>query len=42
MKLKLTTIAFASWLAAPAPAAELIYGNWTPAQEYQNRVAMPT
>jgi TRAP-type C4-dicarboxylate transport system substrate-binding protein len=22
-------------------AAELIYGSWTPAQEYQNRVAMP-
>jgi TRAP-type transport system periplasmic protein len=28
-------------LAGPASAAELIYGNWTPAQEYQNRVAMP-
>ena len=28
-------------LAAPAAAAELVYGNWTPAQEYQNRVAMP-
>ncbi|HEY6995382.1 MAG TPA: TRAP transporter substrate-binding protein DctP [Xanthobacteraceae bacterium] len=25
----------------PPFAAELIYGNWTPAQEYQNRVAMP-
>jgi TRAP-type C4-dicarboxylate transport system substrate-binding protein len=28
-------------LAAPAPAAELVFGSWTPAQEYQNRVAMP-
>lgn len=28
-------------LGAQAPAAELIYGNWTPAQEYQNRVVMP-
>ena len=27
--------------ASDAPAAELIYGNWTPAQEYQNRVVMP-
>ena len=25
----------------PAAAVELVYGNWTPAQEYQNRVAMP-
>jgi TRAP-type C4-dicarboxylate transport system substrate-binding protein len=25
----------------PGAAAELIYGNWTPAQEYQNRVVMP-
>jgi TRAP-type transport system periplasmic protein len=24
-----------------ALAADLVYGNWTPAQEYQNRVAMP-
>lgn len=28
-------------LAGPAAAQELVYGNWTPAQEYQNRVAMP-
>jgi TRAP-type C4-dicarboxylate transport system substrate-binding protein len=29
-------------LASPAAsAAELVFGNWTPAQEYQNRVAMP-
>jgi TRAP-type C4-dicarboxylate transport system substrate-binding protein len=41
MKLKLATIAAIGVLATPAPAAELIYGNWTPAQEYQNRVAMP-
>ena len=41
MTLKLSTIAFAALLAAPAGAAELVYGNWTPAQEYQNRVAMP-
>ena len=25
----------------PAAAVELVYGNWTPAQEYQNRVVMP-
>src|SRR5262245_7510481 len=25
----------------PSSAAELVYGSWTPAQEYQNRVAMP-
>src|SRR5262245_62392011 len=24
----------------PSSAAELVYGSWTPAQEYQNRVAM--
>jgi TRAP-type transport system periplasmic protein len=28
-------------LAGPASAADLVYGSWTPAQEYQNRVAMP-
>jgi TRAP-type C4-dicarboxylate transport system substrate-binding protein len=28
-------------VASDAPAAELVYGNWTPAQEYQNRVVMP-
>lgn len=27
--------------ASQASAAELVYGNWTPAQEYQNRVVMP-
>jgi hypothetical protein len=32
MKLKLTTIAAALALATPAPAADLVYGNWTPAQ----------
>jgi TRAP-type C4-dicarboxylate transport system substrate-binding protein len=41
MKLGLTAIAAIVALAVPASAAELIYGNWTPAQEYQNRVAMP-
>ena len=41
MKLKLTTIVAIATLAAPAGAADLVYGNWTPAQEYQNRVAMP-
>ena len=38
----LSAVALAtSMLASPATAAELVYGNWTPAQEYQNRVAMP-
>lgn len=41
MKLKLATIASIAALTMPAGAAELVYGNWTPAQEYQNRVAMP-
>ena len=27
--------------ASPVSAADLVYGNWTPAQEYQNRVVMP-
>src|SRR5690242_1407417 len=41
-----TSLAAAAILAmtlvvGPASAAELIYGNWTPAQEYQNRVVMP-
>jgi TRAP-type C4-dicarboxylate transport system substrate-binding protein len=27
--------------ATPLSAAELVYGSWTPAQEYQNRVVMP-
>jgi TRAP-type C4-dicarboxylate transport system substrate-binding protein len=25
----------------PAAAADLVYGNWTPAQEYQNRLVLP-
>ena len=41
MKLKLTTIAAVSALAAPASAADLVYGYWAPAQDYQNSVAMP-
>ena len=31
----------AAAVASDASAAELVYGNWTPAQEYQNRVVMP-
>ena len=27
--------------ASPVSAAELVYGNWTPAQEYQNQIVMP-
>jgi TRAP-type C4-dicarboxylate transport system substrate-binding protein len=27
--------------ASQVSAADLVYGNWTPAQEYQNRVVMP-
>jgi TRAP-type C4-dicarboxylate transport system substrate-binding protein len=34
-------LAAAITVAHPASSAELVYGNWTPAQEYQNRVAMP-
>ena len=34
-------VATAFLFGRPASAAELVYGNWTPAQEYQNRVAMP-
>jgi TRAP-type C4-dicarboxylate transport system substrate-binding protein len=41
MNPRLGAIVLALLLAAPASAAELVYGNWTPAQEYQNRVAMP-
>jgi TRAP-type C4-dicarboxylate transport system substrate-binding protein len=41
MKIRLSIIAFSALLAAPAGAQELVFGNWTPAQEYQNRVAMP-
>jgi TRAP-type transport system periplasmic protein len=39
--LAVATSAAALALAGPASAAELVFGNWTPAQEYQNRVAMP-
>src|SRR5512139_1479859 len=31
----------ASRVSSNASAAELVYGSWTPAQEYQNRVVMP-
>ncbi len=31
----------AAVMTSNASAAELIYGSWTPAQEYQNRVVMP-
>jgi len=31
----------AALLPGRALAAELVFGSWTPAQEYQNRVAMP-
>jgi TRAP-type C4-dicarboxylate transport system substrate-binding protein len=31
----------AALLTGPASADELVYGSWTPAQEYQNRVVMP-
>ena len=40
MKLKLAIAALA-FAVQPATAQELVFGNWTPAQEYQNRVAMP-
>ena len=36
-----TVAAAAALLAGPASAAELIYGSWTPAREYQNRSVMP-
>jgi len=35
------TVATAPLAAATVLAADLVYGSWTPAQEYQNRVAMP-
>jgi len=36
------TLGLAAGLSTgPACADELVYGNWTPAQEYQNRVVMP-
>src|SRR4029450_12820150 len=37
----LTASAIVLLSGRPSSAAELIYGSWTPAQEYQNRVAMP-
>ncbi|HEX7045229.1 MAG TPA: TRAP transporter substrate-binding protein DctP [Burkholderiales bacterium] len=33
--------AFAAGLAVPAGAAELVYGSWLPAREYQNAKVMP-
>jgi TRAP-type transport system periplasmic protein len=36
-----TGLALAVSAGSPGIAAELVYGNWTPAQEYQNRVVMP-
>ena len=37
----LAAAAIALLPVGPALSAELVYGSWTPAQEYQNRVAMP-
>src|SRR5882757_4213976 len=37
----LAAAAIALLQVGPAPAADLVYGSWTPAQEYQNRVVMP-
>ena len=37
----LTASAIVLLYGRPSSAAELVYGSWTPAQEYQNRVAMP-
>jgi TRAP-type C4-dicarboxylate transport system substrate-binding protein len=39
--LALTASTLALVPGRPPSAAELVYGSWTPAQEYQNRVAMP-
>jgi len=36
-----TAAAMTSIAANNVSAAELVYGSWTPAQEYQNRVVMP-
>jgi len=36
-----TALALAVFVSRPSIAAELVYGSWTPAQEYQNRVVMP-
>ena len=34
-------VAVAALASGPSFAADLVYGSWTPAQEYQNRVVMP-
>ncbi len=41
ISLMLMACAIALPASRPAAAAELVYGSWTPAQEYQNRVVMP-
>jgi TRAP-type transport system periplasmic protein len=41
MSLALIMAAAALLPTRPLLAAELVFGSWTPAQEYQNRVAMP-
>ena len=41
MSLALAVSAGALLPDRPLAAAELVFGSWTPAQEYQNRVAMP-
>ena len=41
MSLALAAAAAALLPMRPLLAAELVFGSWTPAQEYQNRVAMP-
>ena len=41
ISLMLMASAIALPASRPAAAAELVYGSWTPAQEYQNRVVMP-
>lgn len=39
--LGIAAVAAAILASPPVTAAELVYGSWTPAQEYQNRVVMP-
>ena len=34
-------VAVAVMTGGTSVAADLVYGSWTPAQEYQNRVLMP-
>jgi TRAP-type transport system periplasmic protein len=41
MSLAALAVTTAPLAVASALAADLVYGSWTPAQEYQNRVAMP-